>query len=45
MCKGMVYLYTGGGEGKTTNAFGLALRAVGHEYKVIIIQFMKGKKK
>lgn len=44
MVKGLVYLYTGEGEGKTTNAFGLALRAVGHGYNVIIIQFMKGRK-
>jgi cob(I)alamin adenosyltransferase len=43
MKKGLVYLYTGEGQGKTTNAFGLALRAVGHGYKVIIIQFMKGR--
>ena len=40
----MVHLYTGSGEGKTTNAFGLALRAVGHGYKVVIVQFMKGRR-
>lgn len=44
MAGGMVYVYTGEGEGKTTNALGLALRAVGHGYRVIIIQFMKGRK-
>jgi cob(I)alamin adenosyltransferase len=44
MTGGMVYVYTGEGEGKTTNALGLALRAVGHGYRVIIIQFMKGRK-
>jgi cob(I)alamin adenosyltransferase len=38
---GYVYLYTGTGGGKTTNALGLALRSVGHRRKVIIIQFMK----
>jgi len=43
--KGKIHLYTGEGEGKTTTALGLALRAVGHGYKVIIIQFMKGRKK
>jgi len=41
---GYIYLYTGNGAGKTTNALGLALRAVGHKYKVIIIQFLKFKK-
>lgn len=44
MKSGYVHLYTGEGEGKTTNALGLALRAVGHGYKVIIVQFMKGRK-
>lgn len=44
MTRGMISVYTGEGEGKTTNALGLALRAVGHGYRVIIIQFMKGRK-
>ena len=38
---GFIYLYTGIGGGKTTNALGLALRSVGHEHKVVIIQFLK----
>ncbi|MCW4019760.1 MAG: cob(I)yrinic acid a,c-diamide adenosyltransferase [Candidatus Bathyarchaeota archaeon] len=38
---GYIYLYTGSGGGKTTNALGLALRSVGHGHKVVIIQFMK----
>jgi cob(I)alamin adenosyltransferase len=38
---GYIYLYTGTGAGKTTNALGLALRSVGHKRKVIIIQFLK----
>jgi cob(I)alamin adenosyltransferase len=38
---GYSYLFTGTGAGKTTNALGLALRSVGHERKVIIIQFLK----
>lgn len=39
---GKVYLWTGNGWGKTTSALGTALRAIGHGYKVIVIQFMKG---
>ena len=38
---GKVYLFTGSGAGKTTNALGLALRSVGHDQHVVIIQFMK----
>jgi cob(I)alamin adenosyltransferase len=38
---GNIYLYTGTGAGKTTNALGLALRSIGHKRKVIIIQFLK----
>lgn len=39
---GKVYLWTGDGWGKTTSAIGAAVRAMGHGYKVSIIQFMKG---
>ncbi len=42
---GYVYLYTGTGAGKTTNALGLALRSVGHRRTVVIIQFLKWWKK
>lgn len=38
---GHVYLYYGTGAGKTTCALGLALRSVGHERRVVIVQFMK----
>jgi len=38
---GYKYLYTGDGGGKTTNALGLALRAIGHKHKVLIVQLMK----
>ncbi len=39
---GLVIVYTGKGKGKTTAALGIALRAVGHNYKICMIQFIKG---
>lgn len=39
---GLVIVYTGNGKGKTTAALGIALRAVGHNYKICMIQFIKG---
>ena len=38
----MIQVYTGNGKGKTTAAIGLAIRAMGHGQRVIMVQFMKG---
>jgi len=42
--QGLTQVYTGDGKGKTTAALGLALRALGWNKKVCMIQFIKGDK-
>ena len=40
--KGLLIVHTGKGKGKSTAAFGMACRALGHGMKVGIVQFIKG---
>ncbi|WP_334173889.1 cob(I)yrinic acid a,c-diamide adenosyltransferase [Pseudoxanthobacter sp.] len=40
--KGLLMVHTGAGKGKSTAAFGLALRMLGHGRRVGIVQFVKG---
>jgi len=40
--KGLVEIFTGDGRGKTSAALGVVLRALGHDFRVCIVQFMKG---
>ena len=40
--KGLIIVNTGEGKGKSTAAFGLAMRAAGNKMNVYIMQFMKG---
>ncbi|MGF9694989.1 cob(I)yrinic acid a,c-diamide adenosyltransferase [Rhizobium sp. 0TCS1.26] len=40
--KGLLIVNTGPGKGKSTAAFGLALRMLGHGRKVAVVQFIKG---
>ena len=40
--RGLVIVHTGKGKGKTTAAMGMALRCIGHGFKVGIVQFVKG---
>ncbi|UCH24132.1 MAG: cob(I)yrinic acid a,c-diamide adenosyltransferase [Deltaproteobacteria bacterium] len=42
--KGLIQIYTGNGKGKTTAALGLALRATGQGFNVLILQSMKRQK-
>jgi cob(I)alamin adenosyltransferase len=41
--KGLLIVHTGKGKGKSTAAFGLVVRAMGHGFRVGVVQFVKGK--
>ena len=41
--KGLLIVHTGKGKGKSTAAFGMVVRSIGHGMKVCVIQFIKGK--
>jgi ATP:corrinoid adenosyltransferase len=40
--KGLLMINTGDGKGKTTAAVGLIYRALGHDFPVCLLQFIKG---
>src|SRR6201991_3676263 len=40
--RGLLIVHTGKGKGKSTAAFGMVFRAIGHGYKVGIVRFVKG---
>lgn len=40
--KGLLIVHTGKGKGKTTAALGMVVRAIGHDRKVGVVQFVKG---
>ena len=42
--KGLIQIYTGEGKGKTTAALGLAMRALGRGWKVLLVKYLKPKK-
>jgi cob(I)alamin adenosyltransferase len=42
--KGFIHVLTGNGGGKTTSALGVSMRSIGQGHRVVVVQFMKGRK-
>ncbi len=42
--KGLIMVHTGTGKGKSTAAWGLAMRCLGHGLKIGVVQFVKGRR-
>ncbi|CAK0761664.1 Corrinoid adenosyltransferase [Azospirillaceae bacterium] len=42
--KGLLIVHTGAGKGKSTAAFGMMMRAIGHGFRVAMVQFVKGQR-
>ncbi|VAW85247.1 Cob(I)alamin adenosyltransferase @ Cob(I)alamin adenosyltransferase, clustered with cobalamin synthesis [hydrothermal vent metagenome] len=40
--RGVLLVHTGNGKGKSSSAFGMVARALGHEMRVAVVQFIKG---
>lgn len=40
--RGVLILLTGNGKGKSSSAFGMVMRALGYDYKIGVVQFIKG---
>lgn len=40
--KGLLLVNTGDGKGKSSSAFGMVVRALGHDMRVAVVQFIKG---
>jgi len=40
--RGLLIVYTGNGKGKTTAALGMIIRALGYDWRICVIQFIKG---
>ncbi|MFT6791122.1 MAG: cob(I)alamin adenosyltransferase [Cellvibrionaceae bacterium] len=40
--RGVAILLTGNGKGKSSSAFGMVMRSLGYDYKVGVVQFIKG---